>query len=335
MNKPRRFGWFGRSPRMDDRSVGSRRKNPARRLRAASGMSAGAMQVEELEQRQMLFSVTIGPGDVNPVTGVGTRSVDFAYIMPTFGQTGMPALNGTIPNPPAPTITTENFDDEMDPWTMANPPVPPSGTRFAGSNIQVAYQTQSGNAVELVPFPVQQGQQVDRALRLAMQTTDNVSFTFFDPQAQGQNLVPLVVNTASIIVSANTRGQPSDGDALKTDANTGTKVQLLSNGVVVQTISGAALAALGQTFGALTQYTFNGVANGFDTIRFLSAADAPNNSTYSDIFVVESIQVTVPAQTTWVSDHARGARLSFTGPAGATLQVFDLYGRDMQQIDCL
>jgi hypothetical protein len=290
------------------------------------------MQLEALEQRQLLFTITIGPADVNPATGVGTHMVDFGYAVPTIGQP-TPMTVGQIPTPAAPTIVTENFDDEMDPWTMNSPALPPSGTRFMGSNIQIAYQTQSAGAIELVPrVPPGMRPQADNALRIALQSTDNVTFTFFDPMAQGANLTPLVVNTASIIVSANTRNTPSDNDAIKTDPNTGTKVELLSAGVVVRTISGAALAALGQSGGGFTQYTFTGVANGFDSIRFSSAADAPNNAMYSDIFALEDIIVTVPAQTSWVSDHSRGVRMSFTGPVGATLQVFDLYGRDMLQV---
>ncbi len=322
MNTSRRFGLFGRSSR-NDRKSKQTRSNRAARLAAASGGATGAHGLEELEARQLLFTVTIGPGDVNPATGLGTRTVDFSYVVPYLG--GAPTTTGQA------TQVLENFDDEMANWTTAPVPVPPNGTRFAGSNIQVSYQSTNAAAVQLTRRPVGNNQ-VDQALRVALTGTDNLSFQFADPQAQGNNLVSAVVNTATFTFSAISPGLPGDGGGLNTDANLGTRVELLANGVVVQTFSGAALAALAQTQGNFTTFTF-AFGAGFDQVRFSSAADAPNNTNYSDIFVVEAIQTTIPPTTMWVDSHVRDVRLTFTGPAGASVQLLDLYGRDMRQVD--
>ena len=84
MHTSRRFGLFGRSSD-NDRKSKSIRSNRAARLQAIAGGATGAHGLEELEARQMLFTATIGSGDVNPATGLGTRTIDFSYVVPYLG----------------------------------------------------------------------------------------------------------------------------------------------------------------------------------------------------------------------------------------------------------
>ncbi len=328
MNMSRRIARLGRTLR----NGLARNDKPAARLASTAGhapLDHASMDhtLEQLEARQLLFTLSIGPSDVNPATGLGTRSVGFTYFVPFL----------IPPTPQAGTATAiaENFDDEMGAWINNVPPVPPNGLAFDGSRIRISYSSSSSTPVQAI---TRVGANVtDRALRVALAGTDTLTFTFFDPAVTNGN--PELVRAANIALSRNSGGLPSDGGDLNTDPNTGTKIELLNNGVVVQTLSGAQLDAirtqvfvppfgLPNTF----QYAIT-FAAGFDAIRFSSVAVAPNNATYADNFVVESINSSIPANDfgTFVVGQLRDVVVTFTGPAGSTAQLLDLYGRDMQQ----
>lgn len=319
MNTSRRFGLFGRSSG-NDRTSKAIRSNRAARLAALSGGATGAHGLEQLEARQLLFTLTITPGDVNAATGLGTKTIDFPYAVPFYAA--------TIPAATAPLLVNENFDDEMANWTTGVPAVPPNGTFFAGSNIQISYTSNSGTPAQLIR---RGGQQPDQALRVALTGTDQMTFTFFDPAGQNvPNPVPLLARRANVVISNNSAPLPNDGGGLNVDGVSGTRLELLNNGVVVQTYLGAALAALSNAVVNGTQFAINFPA-GFDAFRFRSAADAPNNTNYADNFVIESINAELaPGRfAQFVNDRMFAARLTFTGPVGASVNVVDLYGRDM------
>ncbi len=322
MNMSRRIARLGRSLR----NGLARNDKPAARLASSAGFAPVDHTLEQLESRQLLFTLSIGPSDVNPATGVGTRTVGFTYFVPfLISPTPMQGMDTAI---------TENFDDEMGAWTTQVPPVPPNGTQFDNSRIQISYSAAGTTPVQLIRRVG--GNVTDSALRVALAGTDSLTFTFFDPAGMGGT--PELVRTANIILSRNSGGLPSDGGDLNTDPNTGTRLELLNNGVVVQTLVGAQLdairtAVLLPPFGLANtfQYAINFPA-GFDAVRFSSAAVAPNNSTYADNFVVEAINSALPANNfgTFVAGQLRDVVISFTGPAGATAQLLDLYDRDMQ-----
>ncbi len=55
----------------------------------ADAAAAGELReggIERLEERQLLYTVTITPGDVNPATGLGTIVTDFAYVVPFLNK---------------------------------------------------------------------------------------------------------------------------------------------------------------------------------------------------------------------------------------------------------
>lgn len=323
MNMSRRIARFGRTLR----NGLARNDKPAARLSSMAGLAPVDHTLEQLEARQLLFTISIGPSDIDPATGLGTKTVSFTYFSPF--------LLAPTPQQGMPTAINENFDDEMGAWVNQIPPVPPSGQAFDNSRIQISYSSSSTTPVQAITRVAQNV--TDRALRVALAGSDTLTFTFFDPSVMGGN--PELVRTANIVLSRNSGGLPSDGGDLNTDPNTGTKLELLSNGVVVQTISGAQLDAIRTAvvfppFGLPNtfQYAINFQA-GFDAVRFSSVATPPVNATYADNFVVESITSEIPPNNfgTFVVNQLRDMVVTFTGPVGATAQLVDLYGRDIQQ----
>lgn len=290
-----------------------RRNSPSRLSRLAGG-THGLFEFEPLEERKLLFTVTIGPGDVDPATGLGTVVIQpFSY--------AIPYLSREIPDEVDPEIVDEDFEDEMDFWTMFNPPVPPSGTVFDESNIRISYVTGSTQAVRLVAGADPDDAE-DLDLRLDLNTTDLVNFTFLTGDGDDQR--PTLTTGINFVVNNGI-----DGDGLKTSAMTGTRLELLLDGEVVQTISGAALAALGTGLaGGGTLFTVTRQA-GFDAIRFRSAADAPDNATYSDSFILEQISVSFPGGRfgSFMEERSQFALTgTFTGPVGASITFLDLNG---------
>lgn len=290
-------------------------KGRATRLALAAGDGHG---LDQLEQRQMLFTLTITPDLINPATGLGTIvSAPFAYFLPT--------LRLPLPDPQGPgDVLNENFDDEMDPWTAVVPPVPPSGTTFLGSEITLTYTGPTPQPVVLGRRGGGTGQQ-DQFLRVTLNGNDQATFGLFNPSQGNGNRTPRVTTNASFTIENG-----PDGDALKA-IMTGTRVELLRGTAVVQTLSGAQLAAIAVPVAGATRYDLN-FAPGFDGIRFRSAQDAPANAGYADSFNITFIDATFPSTrfAAIVDAHVFGAVISFTGPVGATLQTFDVYGDDMR-----
>ncbi len=332
MKMSRRFGTLGRSLRNAVHST-SAPTNRAARLAALAGAADRDHALEQLEARQMLFTLSIGPADVNPATGIGTRTTQFSYVVPYLTQTMtvQPAMDTTV---------NENFDDEMQGWVNNLPPAPPNGTQFDGSRIQISYSTSSTAPVRLIRRPIGTGQ-FDNALYANLAGTDTLTFTFFDPMQQVGG-TPRLAKSGTISIGRRNvlpAGVPDDGGDLNTDPNTGSRIELLSNGVVVKTYIGAELDAIRQqvqvpplnapnTF----QFTFD-FPQGFDAIRISSAASAPNNTNYNDNFVIEAISAVLPGGrfAQLIDSRVRETLVSFSGPVGASVQFLDLYGRDMQQ----
>ena len=304
---------------------------PARRTSATQRLArrAGAAEMhglEQLEERRLLFTLTIGPDAVDPTTGLGTATAQFGYVLPY--------LFAPIPDPVDPDVVVEEFADEMAPWTMGVPAIPPSGTFFEGSDIRISYATQAAGAVRLVPGPDPgMAGANDLDLRIQMQVNDQVTFSFFDGVQEGNATARLSTFAAFTIRAATLATElPGDGDGLRTTTD-GTRVSRLRNGQVVATFIGAQLAALGTAvIGGGVRYDFN-FAAGFDAVRFSSAQTTPDNALYQDIFVLDDITVVFPGGrfTDFISNRIFAVSVVFTGPAGSSVQFLDLYGRDIQR----
>lgn len=317
MKKSGRTGWshaawssltsvFQRGRKHASKTVSSR----ANQLAAIAG---SASSLEQLEQRQLLFSLTITPDLVNPATGLGTIINQFIYAIPTLNpDPGMPSANDVV---------LEDFDDEMDAWTQVVPPAVPNFTTFSGSSIVASF---SGPTPQPLVLQRIGGTTVDQRIIANLSTTDQATFQF---QTAGQGNTAATPRKA--IAMNLTIFNGTDGGGLNTTP-TGTKLELLADGVVVQTLSGSALAALGLPVGGGgTRYDINFVA-GFDSFRFSSAT--PGNPTYADSFVIGLINTTFPSTqfAQGVEERLFGAIFNFTAPVGATIRFFDVYGDDMR-----
>lgn len=294
----------------------------AERLTSAAGAAESAARFEALEGRQLLAVITINPSVVDPATGLGTVEGFFDIINPYLYRQIPDADTGD------PEVTIDEFEDEMG-WANTTG-VPPNGVFLAGSEFQVQYRTQAANAVLLLPpgpGTIQfNDPDMDRDFRVALQTTDQFGFAFWQGTQGGMN--PMLRRTTNLTVRL--RNGLSDNNTLITGAN-GTRLELTRNNNVVQTYQGAELAALmtlqfdGTT---LLQLTFQ---DGFDGFRF-RAADQNNTAAYADDFIVDDVSTIFPSTrfASFVDERRSGVRYSFTGEAGATVQFLDLYLRDIQ-----
>ncbi len=300
----------------------SLRRTP-RGLSLLAGRSAGFEALEHLEERKLLFTLTIGAGSVDPMTGIGSVVIpDTAYHIPF-------ARNEPI-EPVEDEVVVEEFQDEaQSQWGMGNPAVPPNGIDFLQSGIRISYRTQSQSPVVLIPgADFTQNGANDLDLRIALATTDEMTFSFLSGDGSGGAQTPRLTRRAVITVSNGT-----DGDGLNANALSGTRIELLLNGQVVDTISGVEITqnstpVIGPNNPFSVTLAFN---EGFDAFRFRSAAETPNNSTYADSFVLDDINVSFPGGTYAgeVVSRLFAFRGVFSGPVGATITFLDLYGRPM------
>ncbi len=294
----------------------------------AAGAAEGVGTLEALEQRQLLALVTIPAGSIDPNTGLGTVTGWFDYAVPHLIREIPDAMQGQQ------MATIEEFEDETQGWAMGAG-IPPNGQFFMGSDIRIAYSTQANNAIILTPigFPPAVGpfdQQQDRDLYIDLNSTDRVAFEFFQGASSNTPSRRRTTNlTLTLRAGASGTGGQSDGDALKTDMN-GTALELLRRGVVVRTFSEAQLAALitalpdGRN---ILQLTFE---EGFDAFRF-RAANQNNVQAYNDKFIIDDISTTFPSTrfAQYTEGKRRGVNFTFVGPAGASVELLDLYGRDI------
>ncbi len=253
--------------------------------------------------------MTVAPDTVDPATGLGIATAWFSYFGPTlfFEQ----------PEPDEETVVTEGFGDEDGFWTQFVPQIPPRGTVFNESNFQINYSSAGATPRRIAgPNPGEDG---DFDMSIDLTGNGFVSFAFLtEPGAGGQQQLRLATKSSFVI-----RG-------LGTDGVTGTEIELLEQGLVVETLRGAELTAIAADTGNGFSYNID-FPQGFDTVRFSSVQVPPDNVTYIDQFTIEAINTTFPPLT--FSDILTGRRLGvevvLTGPAGASAQFLDLYGRDM------
>jgi hypothetical protein len=190
-----------------------KRKKP---LDLASAAGSAAQPFEGLEQRQYLFTLTVDPASINPLTGLGTVGATFAYFVPQLINTAQPTIG-------QPTVTNENFDQPF----PGNPPAPvPNGTLFPQSNIRFDYTL---NSLRLVQGPP--GTQQGNALELTMGPNQSITLSLKAP-TQNQ-----IFNSAATTIAFNITGTLDYTNLTATLRN--------NSDEVIATYTGAALAALG------------------------------------------------------------------------------------------
>lgn len=293
---------------------------------------APAPSVDLLEPRQLLFSLTITPDIVNPFTGVGTAVVHFAYVLPFFT-----ALEGDVDEVDDPgDPVTEDFGDvlneDLPPLGSLNVNVP-SGIVLPDSNLvlthnvipatQFQFQPEAEPGSEEGRLFVRLDQSEQFSMRVAF--SEEVTSAFlglkrfrFEIQAAAGSVTGL--NLDNMLLTVRNRGQ------------------------TVATFTGAELGALNISSPGTGTGIFEVMLpdpaspSPFELLTFdeiqIEAIAGPN-----DAFFMDNIAWDLPSTgagftgfsySGFVDGRVFGVRLVLSGPVGASVQVLDLYGRDMQ-----
>ncbi len=277
--------------------------------------------LEALERRQMLFSLTITADDIDPTTGIGTKSAFFEYALPYLITDFEPGTAGR-------TITTEPFDDE------AAGAVQSGGALFEGSNMRVLHNINPAGDVAIQPGG---DQAVNRWLRVVpKRNADFFAFEFFRTPVEGEPL------QRRRVVRFEADFFPDLNDNTGLDTNN-TRLELVANNQVLQTFTGATLRALFTNLTAGNAQFPGGVLNpalgignlevaqadgqAFDTVRFVTTGTIPGNPAMR----IDNVSYETPAGNfagLW-DGRLAGAQATISGPVGASVTFLDLYGRDM------
>lgn len=315
------FGRKNRSGRSTDASANAGKQGAVKRgFKAAARLHAraGRMEhvqpehfgIEPLEKRQLMFALTVT--NVDPATGLGTATADFGYVIPY--------LTKVVPAGMPDDTFIEEFEDEMAAWTTVQqqPPPVPNNTVFDDSQIRMTFSAVSSAPVLWVLGP--DGMMLmDRDLQIRLTTSDFVEFLLQEGMPPNP-LIPRVANAVRLTLTG-----------LDLNPVTGTKIQLLRDGDVVDTYSPAELQGLGGATGQFTLVDRGGF--GFTSFRFSSFQQAPDNNSYFDQFVLDDVFASFPSGRFGSFNEERifGVRATIVGPLGATANFFDLYDRSIRQ----
>ncbi len=291
----------------------SRQNRPdARSLRQRAGrVSRYETHFEALEERKLLFSITITP-DMDPDgDGLGTVSAQFGYTIPYLDSEPEVAEGD-------PETIDEDFNDE-------NVGAVGSGALFLDSDIRVTHSF-GFNANFRVTAP----DVFEPDERLLDINATNGSFWMFEPYVVDEDTGALVANIAAIEASF-TIGGGDDSVGLSPNLFF---VDLLLFGQVTATYSGDQLIAR-NTSGNIDERN-----NGVGTFVFDASDTAEQaftgirvRSVTGENLTLDNLQfLTAPGLfSDIIEPRIFGAELTFTAPIGATVTVLDLYGREMRQ----
>jgi hypothetical protein len=289
MNRSRRSNRFGLGRGL--RSLLGKRRSP-QQLATAAGAAEQAF--EALEQRQLLFTLTVDPSSVNPLTGLGTVAANFSYFIPQYLRTA---------DPQQPQTTTETED--VDQLPLGNVV---TGSVFPQNNLRIEHNVNFATVVNVF--------EQDNEIQVSMGPGQFIRLIRLLDGQQNQTQVG-----AAVQMSFDVSGGLNVNDLTITVRN--------SFGDVINTYTGQQITDQGAAIGGgVVRYTFTppqGEAIG--SIEIASAANAP-----SDLFNLDNISMVV---TTHFDAQNLGNRLFggivvFAGPAGATIQFFDVNGLDMR-----
>ncbi|HLP85993.1 MAG TPA: hypothetical protein VK157_16700, partial [Phycisphaerales bacterium] len=206
-------------------------KSVAQRLAQAAGRLMGtaapaAEQVEQLEKRELLFTMTITAGDIDPATGLGTQVRYVHSFLPRFfDDNEYPVVD--------PQDVDEDFNDE-DFGIVGN------GALFDGSDIQAQHNIVPAIDFQVLGLPLVDETQ-ERFIRADLnQVNERFQFT---PRAVDQDGNPTARLSADSVQFQLLPDQFSAGDSSGIDTNN-VSLQLLLDDTVVQTFTGAALRRL-------------------------------------------------------------------------------------------
>ena len=275
--------------------------------------------IEQLERRQMLFSLAVTSDDVDPATGLGTVRANFGYILPYL------ATDYQVPTDTTPTDVSENFSEI--PFGALG-----SGTFIIDSGLRFRHNIAPGDNFRIFGIPPAADNQ-ERWLRTDFSNTSEFfEFSFFGDDNAPPN-APIGVRTASFDLRPAT--ELADPRGLDTN---NVRMSLLFNGQVIANFTGAALRALILPQGPLNSERGIGrmtvvapdAVGAFDTIRF-SATNTAGNA--NPAFELDNITYSVPQPrfAELLDDLDFGATAVLTGPVGASVTFFDLNGTALRR----
>jgi hypothetical protein len=259
-------------------------------------------EFEPLENRQLLFSLLIDPGDPSfapsSVPGYGTVTAVFGYTIPYLA----PTLEFQ-PTPPE----TATFDFNQS--TV--------GPFASGAIFNTIWRVRHSATTALVEETAQN----ERQLRFVLDTNQFVSIQarvgVFDPATPNRDADTMRQISFDI-------GGPNGFDPSLV------VVELRLRGDVVATFAGQDLLNQSSTLGPVGRFTFTvpGVLDpAFDEVRITNTGNAIVNFSLDNI----SGDITQGEWAGFVQPRIFGARVAFSGPIGASAQFLDLYGRDMRR----
>jgi hypothetical protein len=286
--------------------------------------AAGTGGVQPLEARQLMFSLAVTPSDVDPVTGLGTVQAYFGYMIPTYGSPS----EITVQDPNDDVI--ENFDDEPSDPAQGGFGAIGAQRILQGSNLVIETDYTDVQTINRISvLPVGPGTSGDRYLRVQPLVDFNYRFKFADQTN------PQIRNSVFNFGLDVTRTPTSTiGTGWDTNA---TRVQLRFGGEVVAEYTGQALvnARTGPIVNQFNQLVGFRYEFGRDQDPSVLAFDevvvqtlAGNAAQEYRIDNVSSEQATT-TYAAFNNARVQGAVITLRGPVGATLELADLYGRDM------
>lgn len=283
-----------------------RRNGSPARLARSAGRASGIC-CEPLEERKLLFTLTITEADVND-SGLGVVNATFGYTIPYLFPTA--EIEDDEPE-----IRVEDFNSD-DP--AAPPANIPSGFIFDASFLRVTHNISPGSNIQLRPEPG--GEANENLLQVRPNVGETFTFDILDDDTAPA--VNFAARSIRVLIEAAT------GTATGLPLNN-TVVSLLFQGTVIASFTGAALGNLNITNPGSGIGVFEFVAPetlpAFTELRF-ETVSGPNEA-----YTFDDFEITLPAGefVALMSGRIYGATITFAGPVGASVQVLDLYGRDM------
>lgn len=279
--------------------------------RAVSGDMTERPAIEQLERRQMLFSLTISADSVDPTTGLGTASAFFHYYIPYL------ATSQTFTDTPAETAT-EGFDQE-------NYGPIGSGRVFATSGLEFRHNINPASDLA-IRSSNNSADNNDRWVRANLNETGE----FFAMKFRADGTTPNAANIAVRRVSFTVSGDIG-GDVTGLLYNNVRADLYLSNNVIASYTGNALRALIGNSPDGTGTFTVNApnTTPAFDELRFTMTSPAAAGVNTAFRIDDVSFDKTPNKYAGLLTSRAFGAAVALSGPVGATATFTDLYGRDM------
>ncbi|MBZ0172740.1 MAG: hypothetical protein K8E66_10200, partial [Phycisphaerales bacterium] len=289
-----------------------RNRSEIRSLRTRAGRASKVREshFEALEERKLLFSISITPDMDADGDGLGTATAVWGYTVPVLDSAEELEDN-------EPEDLTEDFNDE-------GPGPFPNGGLLNDSNIRVRHSFGFSQNFRIGP------PDPDESERYLQVNAANGSFWMFEPTIVDDE-TGQIFNISATQVSFAISDPQGDG------------LGLLPNDFVVDLMF---FDEVIDSFTALELFNANQSGNNLDRQRGIGTFVFDVSDASMDAFTavrirsftsedmrLDDLAFVIPqgrfAQI--IDTRIFGAELSFTAPIGATVQVLDLYGRDMVQ----